>query len=158
MLFNLIFITFSFKLFVKKLQSLGFALHFYNQSNGEQSFCSLSAHQHSPDQMKIAKNQSGETMAIYIHMLLWYICYSDSMFFLYLKVLLFIIIFIHKHYYLFRYYFIISFIVIINKYIIYQFSLFHYCNYLPLFTIVTSYILTLYWVQIWFSFCHCFLP
>ena len=70
MLFNLIFITFSFKLFVKKLQSLGFALHFYNQSNGEQSFCSLSAHQHSPDQMKIAKNQSGETMAIYIHMLL----------------------------------------------------------------------------------------
>ena len=95
---------------------------------------------------------------LYIHMLLWYICYSDSMFFLYLKVLLFIIIFIRKHYYLFRYYFIISFIVIIIKYIIYQFSLFHYCNYLPLFTIVTSYILTLYWVQIWFSFCHCFLP
>lgn len=143
MFFNLIFITFSFKLFVKKLQSLGFALHFYNQSNGEQLFCSLSAHQHSPDQMKISKNQSAETMAIYTYVTLIYML-LDSMFFLYLKVLLFIIIFIRKHYYLFRYCFIISFIVIIIKYIIYQFSLFHYCNYLPLFTIVTSYILTLY--------------
>ena len=80
MFFNLIFITFSFKLFVKKLQSLGFALHFYNQSNGEQLFCSLSAHQHSPDQMKISKNQSAETMAIYTYVTLIYMLLGFNVF------------------------------------------------------------------------------
>ena len=45
--------------------------------------------------------------------------------------------------------------VIVSKYII---TNFHYCNYLPIFTIVTTHILTLYWFQIWFPFCQCFLP
>ena len=38
------------------------------------------------------------------------------------------------------------------------YTYFHYCNYLPIFTLVATYVLTLYWFQIWLLFCHCVLP
>ena len=65
--------------------------------------------------------------------------------FFYLEILLSFIIFIQKHYYHLHYYF----------YYYCYYSLV-YCNYLPIFTKVTTYILTLYWFQNWFSFRQCF--
>ena len=47
--------------------------------------------------------------------------------------------------------------IIIIKYIILLFSL-CYCKYLPIFTLVATYVRTICWFQTWFPFCQCVLP